>query len=185
VTARHSASGESEWIAIAVLSRVRGNRGELAALSLGSKPERYQSLREVWLFGEGGPPEERFEIESVWFQRGQPIFKFRGIDSISDAERLAGAEVCVPFSQRAPLDEGEFYESDLVGCEIVDARTGETLGQVAALQDSGGPGLLQVLRPGGGEILIPFARSICVKIDTGAKRIGVNLPEGLTELNQT
>ena len=175
----------ADWIAIALLSRVRGRRGELVALPLGGPPERFQSLREVWLFGDDGPllPQARFEVESVWLHDGRPIFKFRGIDSIADAEPLAGAEVRVPRSERAPLAEGEFYQSDLVGCEVVDAATGASLGHVTGWQEGGGPGLLAVRRHDGGELLIPFARSICVKIDTDARRIVVNLPEGLAELN--
>jgi 16S rRNA processing protein RimM len=174
------------WVAIALLGRVRGNRGELAGISLGSKPERFQDLQEVWLFGasqalEQGP---RFEVESVWLHDGRPIFKFRGVDTISDAQPLAGAEVCVPLSRRAPLAEGEFYQSDLVGCEVVASKGGETLGHVTGLLEHGGPGLLEVRQPDGAELLVPFARAICVAVDTQARRILVDLPEGLRELNR-
>jgi hypothetical protein len=33
--------------------------------------------------------------------------------------------------------------------------------------------------------LIPFARSICVEIDPAAKRVIVELPEGLEDLNRS
>jgi 16S rRNA processing protein RimM len=108
------------------------------------------------------------------------IFKFRGVDTISDAEPLAGAEVRVPMSERAPLEPGEFFQSDLVGCEVMDRRTGASLGRVTGWEDSGGPGLLVVE----GGLLIPFARAICVEIHPEAKRIVVELPEGLKDLNR-
>jgi 16S rRNA processing protein RimM len=108
------------------------------------------------------------------------IFKFQGVDTISDAEPLAGAEVRVPMSQRAPLEPGEFFQSDLVGCEVMDRRTGASLGRVTGWEDSGGPGLLVVE----GGMLIPFARAICVEIHPEAKRIVVELPEGLKDLNR-
>ena len=168
------------WVAVALLGKSRGNRGEVTALAL-SKPERYQALREVYLFGPGEPGEsKRYQVESTWFHNGTLIFKFRGVDTISDAEPLAGAEVRVPMSERAPLEPGEFFQSDLVGCEVVDRRTGESLGRVTGWEDSGGPGLLVVE----GSLLIPFARAICVEIDPEAKRIAVELPEGLKELNR-
>jgi 16S rRNA processing protein RimM len=119
-------------------------------------------------------------VESTWFHNGTLIFKFRGVDTISDAETLAGAEVRVPMSQRAPLEAGEFFQSDLVGCQVVDRSTGESLGRVSGWEDSGGPGLLVVE----GGLLIPFARAICVEIDLEAKRIAVELPEGLKDLNR-
>jgi len=169
------------WVTVAVLGKSRGNRGEVTALALSDKHERYQSLREVYLFGPGESGRaERYEVESTWFHNGTLIFKFRGVDTISDAEPLAGAEVRVPMSERAPLEPDEFFQSDLMGCEVVDRRTGESLGRVSGWEDSGGPGLLVVE----GSLLIPFARAICVEIDPEAKRIAVELPEGLKELNR-
>jgi len=170
---------EAQWVTVAVLGKTRGNRGEVTAEALSSKAERYQSLKEVHLFTGNPPRQERMVVESVWVHNGVLIFKFAGIDSISDAERLRGAEVRVPWSDRAPLEPGEYFQSDLLGCEVVDRRTGVSLGRVTAWQDGGGAGLL-VLEGGA---LIPFARSICVEIDPHRKRIAVDLPEGLRELN--
>jgi 16S rRNA processing protein RimM len=165
---------EAGWVAVALLGKTRGNRGEITAFALSSKPERFQALQEVFLFGSG----EKAEVETTWFHNGALIFKFRGVDTISDAERLTGMEVRIPLSQRAPLDENEFFQSDLLGCEVVDRRTGELLGRVTGYEDGGGSGLLAV-----GSLLIPFVRAICVEIDPAARRIAVELPEGLKDLN--
>jgi 16S rRNA processing protein RimM len=165
------------WVAIAVLGKTRGNRGELTAVPLSGKPERFEALEEVFLFGSG----TRYEVESTWFHQGTLIFKFRGVDTISAAELLAGAEVRVPLAQRMPLDPGEFFQDDLIGCQVVDRRTGQTLGKVSGWEDGGGAGLLVV----DGGLLIPFARSICVEIDPAAKQIAVELPEGLKDLNRS
>jgi len=180
-----SSSGAG-WVTIALLGKTRGNRGEITAFAF-SKPERYQTLKEVWLFGGGtqaGPVTGRempVPLESTWFHNGILIFKFRGVDNISDAERLTGAEVRVPIEERVPLEPDEFFASDLTGCEVVDRRTGEPLGRVTGWQDAGGSGLLEI----DGDWLIPFARSICVEIDPAAKRVAVELPEGLRDLNRS
>jgi ribosomal 30S subunit maturation factor RimM len=89
--------------------------------------------------------------------------------------------VRIPLAERTRIEPGEFFQSDLVGCEVVDRKTGERVGRVEAWQDGGGSGLLVVE----GGLLIPFARSICVEIDVQARRIAVDLPEGLRELNQS
>ena len=171
-----------EWVAIALLGKTRGNRGEVTAVALSSKPERYESLAEVWLFGAASGPSrgERYEVEHTWFHDGTLIFKFRGIDSIGAAEEFYGREVCVPAAARISLDQGEFFQDDLIGCDVVDRRSGESLGRVSAFDESGGSGTLVV-----GDLLIPFARAICVEIDPAARRIAVELPEGLKEINRT
>jgi len=174
-----AASGE--WIAIALLGKTRGNRGEVTAVALSSKPERFETLQEVWLFGTGAGASrgERFEVEQTWFHNGTLIFKFRGIDSIDAAESLYGTEVRVPAASRIPLDDGEFFQDDLIGCDVIDRRSGASIGKVSAFDESGGAGNLVV-----GDLLIPFARAICVEIDPAARRIAVELPEGLKDLNR-
>ncbi len=171
---------EPGWVAVAVLGKTRGNRGELTAFALSGKPERYQALREVYLFREGAEG-ERLEVEFTWFHQGCLVFKFRGVDGISEAERLVGAEVRVPIAERTPLEPGEFFQSELLGCEVIDRRTGESLGRVEGWEDAGGAGLLAIE----GGLLIPFARSICVEIEPAARRIVVELPEGLKDLNRS
>lgn len=123
----------------------------------------------------GGRP---LEVENAWWHGERLILKFRGIDSISDAETLAGADVEIPAEERTRLDPDEYFLSDLVGCEVIDARSGRALGVVDGWTETGGPVLLTI-----GELLIPFARSICTEIDPAGRRIVVDLPEGLAELN--
>jgi 16S rRNA processing protein RimM len=179
-----SLQDENQWVTIARLGRVWGNRGGLIAISLTSWPERFQQLGEVFLFLNGAPVGEgRFQVEWVREHARAWVFKFRGVDTISGAELLGGAEVRIPFAERVALEEGEHYLSDLIGCEVRERRTGDLVGHVTGWQDAGGAGLLEV-GDGGEPLLIPFARNICVEIDTGAKRIVVELPEGLRDLNR-
>ena len=169
------------WIAIAILGRTRGNRGEITAIPLSTKLERYESLGDVYLLGRDSAEAQKRTVESTWFHDATLIFKFKGVDTISDAELLSGCEVRIPLAERLALDEGEYFESDLTGCAVIDRKTGETLGQVTALDEGGGQGLLVI----DGKLMIPFVRAICVEIDPGAKRIAVELPEGLKDLNQS
>ena len=170
-----------EWVAIALVGKPRGNRGELTAVSLSHRPERFAELSEVFLFVPGKAGGERLEVESTWFHDGRLIFKFAGVDTIDDAERWAGAEVRIPLKQRAAPEPGAYFQSDLIGCEVVAHTGGELLGRVTGWDDGGGSGLL-VLDSG---LMIPFARSICVEIDPAGRRIAVELPPGLKELNRS
>ncbi len=178
--------GDDLWAVIALVVGPRGNRGEIEAVPLSDVPDRFRRMSEVNLVSAAGPvaEERRFVVESVWEHRGRVVFKLRGVDTISQAERLRGNQVRVPLASRPPLPPGEYYQSDLVGCEVRERPSGQRLGRVRGWRPGGGPGLLEVEGENGEEILIPFAGSMCVEIDPNAKRIVVELPEGLKELNR-
>jgi 16S rRNA processing protein RimM len=109
------------------------------------------------------------------------VLKFAGCDSIADAERFRGADVWVSREERGSLPEGEYFRSDLMGCSVQDAATGEEIGTVEGFEQYGGP-LLLAVSVSGREVLIPFVPEICRKVDVERKTIAVMLPEGLLEL---
>jgi 16S rRNA processing protein RimM len=165
-----------DWVAIGRLWRARGNRGELLGELDSSDSEREQKLRQVALEVDGR--RQVMQVEETWRHDGRPVFKFAGIDSISDAEKWEGAEILVPASEVEPPEEGAFSYADLVGCKVLgDAE----VGVVTEVEEYGGAPLLKVEAADGHEILIPFARSICKVIDVASKTIRVELPEGLLE----
>jgi 16S rRNA processing protein RimM len=167
-----------DWISIAVLGRTRGNRGELTAESLSSKPERFARLKEVRLLGDPSADAASYVVEEVWDHAGELVFKFRGVDSISDAEKLRGAEVQVPTSERVQLGPDEYFHSDLVGCEVRDRGSSRVVGKVTSFEEYGGPPLLEI---DSGRVLIPFVKAICVDIRPDEKLILVEMPEGLED----
>jgi 16S rRNA processing protein RimM len=173
-----------EWVTVALIVRARGNRGEVTTESLTSRPERFENLREVFLFGENGMlPGQPTEVEEIWPHRGQMIFKFRGVDTITDAEKLRRMEIRVPMAERPALEDGEYYHSDLIGCAVVEKESGQELGRVAQVLEVGAAPLLEV-KGEQGEVLIPLAKSICTEVDIPGRRIVAALPEGLKDLNR-
>jgi 16S rRNA processing protein RimM len=173
-------SGSSELVVVAQLRRARGIKGELIGDSLSSHPDRFQKLKRVFLRKAEALREET--VQSVWLFRGSPVFKFLGIDSMTAAEPLAGFEVCIPVTERAPLAEGEFYFSDIVEC---DAYEGETrIGRFTGWHENEATGQnwFEVEEESGKSFLVPFHRAIFVEIDVAAKRVRLELPEGLRDL---
>ena len=159
---------------MARLLRARGIKGELAAESWTSRPERFDSLNQVTLWPSGAV----HQVKSVWWHGDHPIFAFAGIQSMTDAEPLAGQLVSVPLKERVALEPGEVFYGDLIGCDVIDLKTGQSIGQVDDYQESAGPVLLEV-----GRHILPFVPAFCVKVDTVARRIEVALPDGFLEMN--
>jgi 16S rRNA processing protein RimM len=128
-----------------------------------------------------GAVKRSIRIEFSRRQHGRLILKLRGIDSISQVESLVGAELGISEEQLPPAEEGLFYTFQLRGCHVV-AADGKSLGTVTEVLDSGGTHILKVDGKAG-EILIPFAQTYLRKVDLGQRRIEVDLPEGLADLN--
>lgn len=135
--------------------------------------ERFQALERIWI---SGAP---YQVDRVWYHKDQPIFKLRGVDSIDQAQSLVDQDVCVPLAERFPLPDGEYYFSDLVGCRMIEDRTGAPVGTITGWQDLGGPAVLEVNE---GKILVPFAAAMLRNIDLKTREIRVDLPEGLLDL---
>jgi 16S rRNA processing protein RimM len=172
-------------ITVARILRARGLRGEVAAEILTDFPERLPDLREVWL-ADGRSAPRLTKVQRCWLSTsrgGQAIFHFDGIDNMGSAERLRGCEVQIPFEKRAKLDAGNYYVSELVGCEVWEAGADAAMGAVRDVEFPGGVALLAVETPEG-EVLVPLAAEFCTRIDIKAKRIDVVLPEGLRDLNR-
>ncbi|MGH9410154.1 MAG: ribosome maturation factor RimM [Vicinamibacterales bacterium] len=134
----------------------------------------------VLMVEQGGRVSER-RIEAVRFQAGRPIIAFDGIETMSGAEALAGAELKVRQADLPPLASGTYYRHDLVGCEVTDTA-GALLGRVTRVEGPLERSLL-VIATRRGEALIPMVEGIVLRIDLAAKAIVVDLPEGLVDLN--
>jgi len=160
------------------LLRTRGRVGEFIAQIDSNDPERAERLKTVLL---RKPPQEKtFEVADVWFHGDRPILLFTGIDSISAAEPWEHAEILVPAEERALPEEGAYLHEDLIGCVVEDRGT--VVGTIEAVDEFGGPPILRLSTPAGKELLVPFVKAMCTEINIPAKRIRVELPEGLTDL---
>lgn len=185
-------SSAGDWVLVARLGRTRGLRGEIYGDVLADEA-RVLALEQVWLRSSEGSwanEGEPLEVAEVRPYKGKVVFRFAGVRRIEDAQPFERCEVLTPRALRPALEDGEFYMTDLVGCEVWDRATGVKLGVVTGWQEFGGPEVLEV-KPEGVEgqskdevFWVPFARSICVEIDPAAKRIVVDPPEGLLALNR-
>lgn len=190
MTTGHAAS-EPAWVLVARLIRPHGRRGELIAEILTDFPERFHERTRLFLI----PPERvgsrprEVVVENFWFLRSRMVMKFRGVDSINEAEALRGFEVAIPAEERAPLGAGSVYVSDLIGCRVVDLnRDGAEVGEIVDVdRDSSSTELLVVRRSerreGDEELLVPFVTEYLVRVDAANRQVEMRLPEGLLEIN--
>jgi 16S rRNA processing protein RimM len=170
----------NDFVTLARVVKTQGRHGEVAAEIHTDIPGRLHAGMKILALTEEGSRRE-LQIDDVWPHKNWLVLKFAAVDSISDAEVLIGCELQVPASERAKLEPGAFYVSDLVGCALFDR--GQQVGVVSEVRFGAGEAPLLVVGSGKNEHEIPYAQVFLDRIDLQHKRIEMNLPEGLLEVN--
>jgi len=160
--------------------KTQGRRGEVAVELHSDIPDRFRVGLKLFALAQDGS-RRALEVEELWPHKGHLVLKFAGIDSISDAEVLIGCELQVPRSERAQLESGWNYVSDLVGCVVFDA--GREIGKIEDVQFGTGEAPLLVVVAGRDRYEIPYAEAYLKGVDLEHKRIQMLLPDGMLELN--
>lgn len=174
-----------EFITVARVAKTQGRRGEVAADLFTDFPERFEQRRHLWALQNDGKRRE-LDLQEFWPHKGRMVFKFAGIESIDDAGKLIGSEIQILREQRAELEEGTVFVSDLVGC-VVTAHSGEEspreLGKIDDVIFGAGEAPLLQVKDGKKEHLIPFVERFVEKMDLAARMIAMKVPDGLLELD--
>ncbi len=175
---------DAEWEDCAVVGRVaraHGNRGEVIVNpDTDFIEDRFAVGAELLVKRAGGVT--RVRVTAMRVHQGRPIIGLDGVVTMNDAEAMAGVELRVPVAELEPLPDGMFYRHDLVGCRVETAG-GQPVGAVEKVEGDLAASRLVVGTPEG-EVLVPLAQAICVVIDTAARRIVIDPPEGLLEVNR-
>ncbi|XP_065878982.1 uncharacterized protein [Euphorbia lathyris] len=202
-----TAESGTELVEVGYLSSVHGLQGEICVKPSTDFPElRFSKPGIRWLRQPVSGKEIMHEVRLVEGRghHGQKswILRFGGIDSVEQAKQLVGSTILVKEEDRPQLEEGEFYTRDLVGMRVNLKETGESVGTVVNVFDSGGNDLLQVmLYPqadvpeeagksmtaetglSGPLVWVPFVEAIVPDVDMMKGEMWITPPKGLFELN--
>ncbi len=173
-----SQGDQGMFVTVAKVTKTQGRKGEVAAVLLTDFPERFATRKRLFALDRLDQRSE-LEVEDHWFHKGGVVFKFAGVDSISQAETLIGSEIQIPRTERAELAGDSVYVSDLIGCIVSDSN--REIGRIENVQFGSGEAPLLVVK-GEKEILIPFAAEFVEHIDLERKQVHMKLPQGLLEL---
>jgi 16S rRNA processing protein RimM len=181
-----SSEPSGEFITLARVVKTQGRHGEVAAELHSDVPGRFAAGMKLFAL-----PKERdlraqqsrreLEVEDLWPHKGLVVLKFRGVDSMNDAEMLIGSELQVPSAERADLEPGWNYVSDLVGCTVLDHA--REIGRIEDVQFGAGEAPLLIVAKAGKKFDVPFAEAYLEAVDMAQKQVRMNLPEGMLEIN--
>ena len=136
-----------EFVTLARVVKTQGRHGELAAEVHSDVPDRFAEGMKLFALSKSGDSRREVEIESLWPHKGLLVLKLVGVDSMSDAETLIGSELQVPRTERAKLEQGWNYVSDLVGCAVFDH--GNEIGRIEDVQLGAGEASLLIVAGAG------------------------------------
>jgi len=169
-----SPAGEPVHLAIGFLRRPHGVRGEIIMDLHTDFPERIKSGRKV-LVGEKRQP---LTFDAVRPHGNSLLVSFRGVDTPEQAAAFRNQWVYVKSSELPPLPEGQYYEYQLIGLDVVD-EDGAPLGKLAEILETGANDVYVVRDQNGGEILLPVIPSVILKRDMERRLLTVRLLDGL------
>jgi 16S rRNA processing protein RimM len=105
--------------------------------------------------------------------------RLSGVATKEEADALKGTSLYADREKLPPTEEDEFYHADLIGLDAYDPG-GALLGSVRAVHNHGAGDLLELAGPGfASPLLVPFTRAAVPTVDIAARRLVVDLPEGL------
>ena len=165
-----AAASAADLLEIGVVARPHGVRGQvkLRLHNPGSTALLAAAQRVRLVPPDGGGGHWR-ELEVISAAGELRIVRFAGVEDREAAEGLRGARVQLPRHVLEPVEEGQYYYEDLVGCVVVD-EAGEEVGTVHALFEAGASDVL-VIRQGTMERYVPLVEQWIVEVDLERRRI--------------
>ena len=154
-------------VAIGRIQKSYGLKGYLRVHSFSGESEHFTKLNEIYI-----KQKDRFlrySVESVLIGARRILIRLEGIDTPERAKALTGSEIWVEREFAAPLQKGQYYETDLCGCDVYQG--GRRLGKARSVLSGGGMDILEVEPDKGRPLLIPFADHFIGDIDIGKKKI--------------
>lgn len=164
------------YLELGQIVNVKGLKGEVKVNPFTENIDRFEELKTVLIKFKNESKE--FEIEKVGYHKNQVILKFKGINTIEEAEKLRNSYILINRNDLEPLEEGVYYITDLLGLEVY-TEDGTLLGKVDDIYNTGSNDIYVVKDDLGKQKLLPGIPEVLKNVDLEHGKIIVNLIEGL------
>lgn len=163
---------------VGVITTTHGVKGEVKVFPTTDDPERFRDLRKVYLTRNANTLET--EIQSVKFFKQFVILKFKGIETMNDAELYRNYEIWIDRADGVELEEDEYYIADLLGMEVC-LEDGSHFGTLKDVLETGANDVYIVETDDGKEVLLPAIRDCVQSVSPEENKMIVHIMEGLLD----
>lgn len=161
---------DPETLSVGVLGRPHGIRGDLYFRPHNPKSRAFDDVRQLWIVQDGQT--RRYQVTSMRPVADAYVAHLAGVDDREAAAALTLAEVRVARRDLPPLEPGEYFVEDIVGC-AVEGEDGRPLGVVSGTLWNGAHDLATVEGADGVERLIPLVPHFVLNVDVPARKMQV------------
>lgn len=171
----------NDYLIIGKLIGAHGVRGEMKIFPITDDVRRFSSISECMLLSPNEKLLRTVHVTGRRFTSDTVIVSVEEITDRDEAQKLSGLFIAVKRADAAPLPEGRYFISDMIGCKVSDSERG-LLGVLSDVLQTGANDVLVVKRPGKLDLMIPYLKNVVTEVDIASKQISVVLPDGLFEI---
>ncbi len=171
-------AADQEFVTVGRLGRPRGLSGEIFVTPLTDFPERFENIKEIFVSSK--KDWEKKKVVSSKLVSGRPVLLFENINSPEQASRLTNRFLAIPKNMVMELPEGSNYIFDLIGCQVIDENTGETIGMITDVELFPANDVYMIETNDGRIKSLPVIERYVKKVDADSKKVFVD-PSGMIE----
>ena len=167
-----------DLLEVGKIVNTHGLKGEVKVVPWTDYPEDFEDIEYVIVKRKTG--DEQLDIESVRYQKGNVLLKFKQIKDINEAEKYKNQTL---YASRDMFDlpEGVHFIADLIGLDVINVETGDKIGVIADVFNTGSNDIYDVKREGKKNLLIPVIDDVVKEIDVEGGKVTVFMMEGLDD----
>ena len=170
-----SPDGEPVYLVVGLMRRPHGVRGEIMLEIITDFPERLKVGEKLYIGDEHLP----VTIHSCRKHNKGLLLSFEGITDRDEIGAYRNIYLYVDLNDWPPLPEGEYYDFELLGLEVIVEETGEVLGELVDILETGANDVYVVESESGQEYLLPAIPEVVLDVDLDTAQMKVYLLPGL------
>lgn len=167
-----------DLLQVGVITGTHGLKGEVKVFPTTDDKARFMDLVDVILIN--GKEEIPLKVEYCKFFKQFVFVKFEGLDDINKVEQYKRCPIMVTRENAVPLEEDEYFITDLIGMSIVD-DSGVTIGTLENVIETGANDVYEIRTQDGGHILLPAIKDCILDVDMEENVILVHILKGLRD----
>ena len=167
-----------QYFEIGKIVNTLGLKGEIKVIPITDDPKRFELIKEIEVFKANGTPQGTYSIEKVRYHKQFIILKLKEISDINAALLLKTTSIKIPKEKALPLEEDQYYLSDLYGLKVVTDE-GCDLGVIKDIIFTGANDVYIVEKQGEKDLLIPAIKQCILNVDLDNKIMTIHLMKGL------